>query len=167
VVKPEDLAAINTPEVDKLPTYISVGKFQWKPPLPGPKGDKGDPGEPGVLTRPITPAVTTDEIANDAVTEEKLAPDSVTRDEITDGAVTKPKLLYKSVEVTVPAGAISGTYGPDTDLVGGEILGYYPTAVVLPIRVYSIGLTPAGLVTITIDAATAGANTFNVVVLRA
>jgi len=83
------LAAINTPEVDKLPAYISVGKFQWKPPLPGPKGDTGaagtpgapgapgapgEPGEPGATVRPIDPPVTTDEIGDGQVTQAKLDP---------------------------------------------------------------------------------------------
>ena len=78
VVTPEDLDAINTPDIDKLPAYISPGKFQWKPPVPGPKGDTGDtgapgaPGEPGATVRPITPPVTNVEIAAAAVTPDKL-----------------------------------------------------------------------------------------------
>ena len=106
VVKPEDLDAINIPEVDKLPAYISVGKFQWKPPLPGPKGDKGDPGtpgapgEPGATVRPIVPPIETDEIGNAQVTPEKLSFTPVSRpldppvatDEIGDGQVTQAKL---------------------------------------------------------------------------
>jgi len=100
------LAAINTPEVDKLPAYISVGKFQWKPPLPGPKGDTGAagtpgaPGEPGATVRPITPPVTTPEIGNGQVTPEKLSFTPVARPltppvvtaEIGDGQVTQAKL---------------------------------------------------------------------------
>jgi len=108
VVTPESLAAINSPEVDKLPAYISPGKFQWKPPLPGPKGDQGapgTPGEPGATARPITPPVTTDEIADGNVTPAKLSFTPATRPltppaditEIADGAITTPKVADRAI----------------------------------------------------------------------
>jgi len=98
VVTPESLDAINTPEINKLPAYVSPGKFQWTPPLPGPKGDKGDPGEPGVITRPITPPVATDEIADDAVTADKLAVDSVTQTKIAPNSVGWSEIREQSLE---------------------------------------------------------------------
>ncbi len=107
VVTPENLDAINTPEINKLPAYVSPGKFQWKSPFPGPKGDTGEPGEqgdpgvpgePGVIARPITPAVTTDEIAPGAVTEEKLATDSVTQTKIARNTVGWSEIRAESLE---------------------------------------------------------------------
>jgi hypothetical protein len=68
VVKPEDLDAINPPVVNKMPAYVSPGKFEWKTPPPGPKGD------PGEVTRPITPPVESAEIKDGAVTLPKLDP---------------------------------------------------------------------------------------------
>lgn len=95
VVTPEDLAAVNAPEVDKVPAYDSPGKFEWKTPPPGPKGDKGDPG---VITRPITPPVTTAEIADGAVTNEKLATDSVTQTKIARDSVGWSEIRAQSLE---------------------------------------------------------------------
>jgi len=264
VVKPEDLDAINPPAVNKIPTYISPGKFQWNPSLPGPKGDKGDPG---AITRPISPAVTADEIAAgavtalklatdsvetakikdlnvttgklavSAVTQPKIAPnsvgwselkddsvqpshiratnepvtgqvpavsdvqynfdfitpvtrpldppvateeigagavgssqlavDSVTTEKIQNGAVTSPKLGYKAVSVTIPALALSGSSGPDPELVGGQILGSYPSVGNALVNLREIVIAPAsGAVSVSIWAAVAVDNTFNVVVLR-
>jgi len=97
VVTPENLDAINQPEIDKIPAYISPGKFQWKPPLPGPKGDPGQagapgaPGQAGATVRPIVPPVTNAEIATDAVETAKIKDGNVTTPKIADGSVIPAK----------------------------------------------------------------------------
>jgi hypothetical protein len=86
--------------------------------------------------------------------------------EIADGAVRKSKVGYKSVAVTVAAGQTSGSSSADAELVGGEILGYYPTGNQDQL-VDNVVLNANGSVTITLAAAATSDNTFKVVVLRA
>jgi hypothetical protein len=88
-------------------------------------------------------------------------------EKIVDGAVTKPKLSYKVVSVTVPAGALSGDSGPDPELVGGQILGFYPSVGNSPVQLRQIILGTLGNVSVSIWAGSAADNTFDVVVLRA
>jgi len=140
VVTPEDLDAINPPAVDEIPAYISVGKFQWKPPVPGPKGDQGDtgapgtPGEPGATVRPITPPVTNAEIAASAVTPGKL--------DVTTPATDGQLYSYD----------VSGKFKPVDPPAGGDAITILP----VPIQVFShygheisftadVALAPAGV----------------------
>jgi hypothetical protein len=90
----------------------------------------------------------------------------VETEKIVDGAVTKIKVLYKSVGVTIPALALSGDSGPDPELVGGQILGFYPSVGNSPVQLRQIILSPLGNVSVSIWAGTAADNTFDVVVLR-
>ena len=112
------------------------------------------------------PPVATDEIADNAVNSDKLAVNSVITEKIVDGAVTKPKLGYKAVSVTIPAGALSGSSDPDPELVGGAIIGFYPSSVLFATALGSITLSPTGVVGVTILAAGAEACVFVVNVLK-
>ena len=104
-------------------------------------------------------------LATDAVKAESIAAGAVGTEELADSAVTKSKLGYKVVSVTVAAGATSGSSAADSDLVGGEILGYYPTGNQDQF-VTNVTLNTDGSVTITLGAAATADNTFNVVVLK-
>jgi len=73
---------------------------------------------------------------------------------------------YKSVAITVTAGATSGSSAADADLVGGEILGIYPTGNQDQL-VDNVVLNANGSITVTLAAAATANNTFRVVVLRA
>ena len=114
VVTPENLDAINLPEVDKLPAYISPGKFQWKPPLPGPKGDQGQagtpgaPGEPGATARPIVPPVVAAEIAADAVETATIKDLNVTNPKVADDTLM-PVKLSKSAGFTAEQALVVDT----------------------------------------------------------
>ena len=79
--------------------------------------------------------------------------------------ITKTKLGYKSVSVTVAAGDTSGSSSADSDLVDGEILGYYPTGNQDQL-VDSVVLNADGSVTITLASAATADNTFKVVVIK-
>jgi hypothetical protein len=100
------------------------------------------------------------------VNSEKLAVNSVIAEKIADGAVTRPKLGYKAVSVTIPAGELSGDSGPDPELVDGQILGFYPSAGNSPVQLRQIILSPLGSVSVSIWAGSADENTFDVVILR-
>jgi len=73
----------------------------------------------------------------------------------------KPNI--KTVAVSVAAAATSGSSSADADLVGGTILGYYPTGNQDQL-VDNITLNADGSITITLAAAATAENTFNVVV---
>jgi hypothetical protein len=81
------------------------------------------------------------------------------------GKVKKTKVAYKSVAVTVLADATSGSSSDDADLVGGEILGIYPTSNQDQL-VDSVAIDGNGAITVTLGAAATADNTFKVVVLR-
>lgn len=89
----------------------------------------------------------------------------ITTAEIGDGAVTKTKLGYKAVAVTVSAGNTSGSSSTDSTLVGGEIIGIYPTGNQDQL-VDDVALNTDGSVTVTLAAAATNNNTFKVVVLK-
>ena len=79
-VTPTKLAAIDTPADGEVPTYNTAQlKIEWKP-------------MPVGLTRPITPPIASDEIANLAVTYDKIANYSVNDEKLSNGAVTVPKV---------------------------------------------------------------------------
>ena len=77
----------------------------------------------------------------------------------------KSDLDYKVVSVTVVAGATSGSSAADSELVGGEILGFYPAGNQDQF-VANVVLNPDGSVTVTLAAAATADNVFNVVVLK-
>ena len=79
--------------------------------------------------------------------------------------VKKGQLSYKSVAVTVSTGNSSGSSSNDADLVGGEILGIYPTSNQDQF-VDSVALDVNGAVTVTLAANATADNVFKVVVLR-
>jgi hypothetical protein len=79
--------------------------------------------------------------------------------------VTKTKLGFKVVSITMAAGATTGSSAADPELVGGQILGYYPTGNQDQL-VDNIVLNADDSVTITLAAAATAANTFNVIVLK-
>lgn len=79
--------------------------------------------------------------------------------------VRKSRLSYKTVAVTVVAAATAGSSAADAQLVGGEILGYYPTGN-QDQYVDNIVLNADGSITITLAAAATANNTFKVAVLR-
>jgi hypothetical protein len=123
----------------------------------------------------VTGSVQTADIADGAVNSAKIADGtvvaadigdgSVSTAKVADGAVTKAKLGYKVVAVTVAAAATSGSSAADTELVGGEILGYYSTGNQDQL-VDSVVLNADGSVTVTLAAAATADNTFNVIVAR-
>ena len=77
----------------------------------------------------------------------------------------KSDLDYKVVTVTVAAGATSGSSAADSELIGGEILGFYPAGNQDQF-VVNVVLNPDGSVTVTLAAAATADNVFNVVVLK-
>ncbi|RLE65080.1 MAG: hypothetical protein DRJ47_06190 [Thermoprotei archaeon] len=83
----------------------------------------------------------------------------------THKTVTATELETKSVDVTVSASATSGSSSADSDLVGGEILGYYPTGNQDQL-VDSVVLNADGSVTVTLASAATADNTFKVVVIK-
>ncbi|MBW2675547.1 MAG: hypothetical protein JRD89_19410 [Deltaproteobacteria bacterium] len=107
-----------------------------------------------------------DKIAHRTIDTNRLEDEAVTNAKIADNAVTAGKMFAKTVSVTVAATATSGSSAADPDLVGGAIVGYYPTGNQDQL-VDSIVLNPDGSVTITLAAAATADNTFNVVVLAA
>ena len=110
-------------------------------------------------------AVTATTVAPNAVGTSELQDGAVTTAKIADGAVTKAKLGYKVVSVTVAAGATSGSSAADSELVGGEIIGYYPAGNQDQF-VTNITLNDDGSVTVTLGAAASADNVFNVIVLK-
>ena len=77
----------------------------------------------------------------------------------------KSDLDYKVVSVTVVAGATSGSSAADSELVGGEILGFYPAGNQDQF-VDNVVLNADGSITVTLAAAATADNIFNVVVLK-
>jgi len=104
-------------------------------------------------------------ILKGAVKTAELATGAIKTEDISDGVVTKPKIGYKAVDVTVAAGATSGSSAADPELVGGEIIGYYQTGNQDQL-VDNVALGADGSITITLAAAATAANTFKVVVLK-
>jgi len=90
---------------------------------------------------------------------------SIPQAKIDETGITKAKLGYKVVSITVAAGASSGSSAADSELVGGEVLGYYPAGN-QDQYVDNITLNPDGSVTITLAAAATADNIFKVVVLK-
>jgi len=90
---------------------------------------------------------------------------SVQTADLADGAITKAKLGYKRVAVTVAAGATSGSSPADSELVDGEIIGYYSTGNQDQL-VDNVALGADGSVTVTLAAAATADNTFNVLVAK-
>jgi len=109
--------------------------------------------------------IRTHHISTEAIKIGEVAPNAVGTEELKDGAATKPKIGYKVVAVTVAAGATSGSSPADPDLVGGEIIGIYPTGNQDQL-VDNVSLGADGSVTVTLAAAATADNTFNVVVLK-
>ena len=91
--------------------------------------------------------------------------DAITGDHIQNGAITKSKIGYKVVTVTVAAGATSGSSAADSELVGGEIIGFYPAGN-QDQHVDNVVLNDDGSVTVTLAAAASDDNVFKVVVLK-
>jgi hypothetical protein len=104
-------------------------------------------------------------IAEGVVQAIEIADGAVTTPKLAAGAVTKTKLGFKVVSITVAAGATTGSSAADSELVGGQILGYYPTGNQDQF-VDNITLNADGSVTVTLAAAATAANTFNVIVLK-
>ena len=84
---------------------------------------------------------------------------------ITTGVFSKARIGYKPVVVTVAATATSGSSVADSELEGGEILGYYSTGNQDQL-VDSVVLNADGSVTVTLAVAATADNTFKVVVLK-
>jgi hypothetical protein len=103
-------------------------------------------------------------IQADAVGAAEIAADAVGASEIVANAVGASELNYTVVAVTVNAGVAAGSSAADPNLVGGEILGFYPTGNQDQF-VDSVVLNGDGSVTITLAANATANNTFNVVVL--
>jgi len=110
-------------------------------------------------------AVKIAEIAPDSVGTEELVDGAVTTEKLASGAATKSKIGYKVVAVTVSAGNSSGSSAADNDLVGGQIIGIYPTGNQDKF-VTNVALNANGSVTVTLAGNATINNTFNVVVLK-
>ena len=113
----------------------------------------------------VAGSVQTGDLAPDAVTAEKIKDGEVKAGEIGAEAVTKPKLAVKEVSVTVAAGGTSGSSDADPELVGGEILGYFPAGNQDQF-VADITLNADGSITITLAAAATADNTFKVIAIK-
>jgi len=99
------------------------------------------------------------------ISSRKIVKGGVDGASIKDAAVTKADIGYKVVAVTVAAAATSGSSAADTELVGGEIVGIYPTGNQDQL-VDNVVVGADGSVTVTLAAAATADNTFNVVVLK-
>ena len=105
-------------------------------------------------------------IEKDAIIGSKHIKDStIPQAKLDATGITKSKLGIKVVSVTVAAAATTGSSAADPELVGGEILGYYPAGNQDQF-VANIVLNADGSVTVTLAAAATADNTFNVVVLK-
>ena len=85
--------------------------------------------------------------------------------DIEDSAITASKVGYKVVQVTVAAGATSGSSAADSELVGGTIIGVYPAGNQDQF-ITNVTLNTDGSITITLAAAASSDNIFNVIVLK-
>jgi len=83
----------------------------------------------------------------------------------TNPRADKATLAHKVVAVTVVVAATSGSSAADSELVGGQILGYYSTGNQDQL-VDNVSLGLDGSITITLAAAATANNTFNVVVAK-
>jgi hypothetical protein len=120
-----------------------------------------------IYSRHITTgAVKIAEVAANSVGTEELVNGAVTTEKLASGAVTKSKIGYKVVAVTVRAGNNSGSSAADADLVGGQIIGIYPTGNQDQL-IDNVTLNANGSVTVTLAGNATSDNTFNVVVLKA
>jgi len=99
------------------------------------------------------------------ISSRKIVKGGVDSPSVKDGALTRADLGYKAVAVTVAAAATSGSSAADSELVGGEIVGIYPTGNQDQF-VDNVVLGADGSVTVTLAAAATADNTFNVVVLK-
>jgi len=97
---------------------------------------------------------------------EKLSVRELTFEKLIGGTIGKDIVRFKTVSVTVSATNTSGSSPADPDLVGGEILGIYPTGNQDQF-VDNVVLNADGSVTVTLGTAATNDNTFKVVVLRA
>jgi hypothetical protein len=109
-------------------------------------------------------AVDSSEIATDAVGSAEIAAGAVDTSELANDAVTKAKLGYTVVAIIVNAGGFAGQSAADPALIGGQILGYYPTGNQDQF-VDSVALDGTGVVTVNLATNAVNNNTFNVVVL--
>ena len=107
-------------------------------------------------------AITSEHVKDLEVKTGDIANLGVTAAKIAAGAVTKAKIGYKSVAITVAADATSGSSAADSELVGGEIMGYYSTGNQDQL-VDNVVLGANGAITITLAAAATADNTFKVV----
>jgi fructose-1,6-bisphosphatase len=112
-----------------------------------------------------TGAVKIAEVAPNAVGTEELVDGAVTTAKLASEAATKSKIGYKVVAVTVAADSNSGSSDADADLVGGQIIGIYPTGNQDQF-VTNVTLNANGSVTVTLAGNATNDNTFNVVVLK-
>jgi hypothetical protein len=104
--------------------------------------------------------------APDTVGTADLSTSAVTTVKIASGAVIKSKVSYKSVAVLVTNGTPTGASAADPDLVGGEILGVYPTSNQDQL-IDSVVLGGDGAIAVTLATNATATNFFKVVVLRA
>ena len=71
-------------------------------------------------------AVTESKLATGAVTSGKLGNGSVATAKLADASVNNAKLSFKTVEVTVNTGSLSGSSAADATIVGGTLMGLLP-----------------------------------------
>ncbi|MFH1230079.1 MAG: hypothetical protein V1709_01140 [Planctomycetota bacterium] len=162
-VEPRHIRAVDSPADGEVPSYNQAQeRFEWV--APG-----------GGVSRPLTPPIATEEIADNAVTtpkigelqvtSSKLQVESVTTEKIADGAVTIPKLGYKVVGVVILQGQYNGDSANDPDLVNGQILGFYPTNQRSG-EIQIIALNIYGSIRVTLLAPALYDSRFSVIVLR-
>jgi hypothetical protein len=113
-------------------------------------------------------SVTVDKIADGAVTTDKILDLNVTTGKLAASSVIKSKVSYAVCPVTVDALATSKTLAADSTLKNGVILCCIPTGNQDQL-IDSVALTGANSdeLTVTLAAPATGANTFNVVILKA
>ena len=122
-------------------------------------------GPKAVITAKINDlAVTAAQLGAKAVETAKINDLAVTAAQLGALAVTKAKLFMKTVAVTVAMGAGSGSSAADADLVGGALVGIYPTANQDQF-VQSVILNADGSITVTLVANATATNVFAVTVL--
>ncbi|MFA5795497.1 MAG: hypothetical protein WC980_10590 [Candidatus Brocadiia bacterium] len=113
-VTPTKLAAIDSPADGEVPTYNQAqSKLEWKPMASG-------------VTRPLSPQIATDEIADRAVTYDKIENYSVNDEKLSNGAVTEPKIAAQAVtgsairDASVGPAKVNAVNAPSD----GQVLSY-------------------------------------------
>ena len=85
--------------------------------------------------------------------------------EVQINPLRKRTFVYKSVAITISSANTTGASAPDADLIGGILMGYYPTGNQDQF-VINVAVDTSGSIQVTLGAAAVAANTFNAIISR-